>query len=486
MFKIEEIQYILNDSPSVNILKLRYRDLIIAFLKFAFQNDNRDIPSEDLILKLSDFLEFYQLESDEESEVDVFDSYDSKAKKYIKKWTDSGFLTNYRDENGTIIYQLSAHTNKTLDWLDSLKKKEFVGAESKFKDLFNQLKQLVEYTNEDVDKRIELLEDKKLTIEREIQDLKMGLNVKVYEDHEIIPRFDQLNRTAKELLSDFKEVEDNFKTITKEIYLKHTDSSLSKSDILNFTFDALEMLKNSHQGRSFYAFWQFLMDKSLQTEWSDLTNELYDRLAEKGINKEDDFLKGMKNYLFDSGQKVYSANDKMATKLSRIIRESDALEKEVTKGIILDIKKFLAEISKEKKRPQISIEIDTSVSIKIPFEKKLTYDRKEEKIYTLKPKLAENNFSESLQLSKVLKQQHIDKIKLKANITNALSLNSQTTLFKIIEDTGGIEQGLPELFGYFGVLKDFTYSFNQDKEDDVYFDPINNKTIQIPEIIITK
>jgi hypothetical protein len=127
MFKIE-IQYILNDYPSVNILKLGYHDFIIAFLKFAFQNDNGDIPFEDLILKLSDFLEFYQLESDEESEIEVFDSYDAKAKKYLKKLTDSGFLTNYRDENGTIIYQLSEHTNKTLDWLESLKKKEFVGA----------------------------------------------------------------------------------------------------------------------------------------------------------------------------------------------------------------------------------------------------------------------------------------------------------------------------------------------------------------------
>lgn len=486
MFNIEEIQNLLNDSPSVNILKLRNRDLIISFLKIAFQKDNIGISYEDLHLKLADFLEYYQMESDEENEIEVFDTYETKSKKYLKRWTDSGFLTNYRDENGAIIYQLSAHTNKTLDWLESLKKKEFVGAESKFKDLFNQLKQLVEYTDENVEKRIEILEDKKRAIEKEIQDLKMGLDVTVFEDHEIIPRFQHLNKTAKELLSDFKEVEDNFKTITKEIYLKHTDTKLSKSDILNFTFDALEMLKASHQGKSFYAFWQFLMDRTLQDEWSGLTSELYDRLEEKGIETEDDFLKGMKNYLFDSGQQVYSANDKMADKLSRIIRENDAQEKEIAKRLILDIKKSLAEISKTKKRPQISLEIETSPSIKIPFEKRLSFDKKEERTYDLRPKLAENNFSDSFQLSKVLQQQRIDKTKLKANIKDALSRDSQTTLSQVIEEQGGIEKGLPELFGYIGVLKDFTHSFNPEKENSIYFDKTNNKSIQIPEIIITK
>lgn len=84
------------------------------------------------------FLEFIQVESDEENEIEVFDTYGTKAKKYIKKYTNSGFLTNYRNENGSIICQLSAHTNNTLDRLECLRKKEFVGAESKFKDIFYQ------------------------------------------------------------------------------------------------------------------------------------------------------------------------------------------------------------------------------------------------------------------------------------------------------------------------------------------------------------
>ena len=57
-----------------------------------------------------------------------------------------------------------------------------------------------------------------MEIEHQIQRLEMGEEVEVYEDYQIEPRYNSLNKLAKELLSDFKEVDDNFKGIIKEIY----------------------------------------------------------------------------------------------------------------------------------------------------------------------------------------------------------------------------------------------------------------------------
>jgi len=228
MIEIEEISEILNDSPSIEILRLRHRDLILRFFILAFKKDRGSLSSENLYLQLSDYLEYNQLENDEENDIKDFDTYEIKAKKYIRIWTDKGFLTNYKDDNGEVFYELSSHTHKSIDWISSLKKKEFVGAESKFKDIFNQLKELVEFTNEDIEKRIEILENRKTEIEHQIQKLQIGEDVKVFREFEIIPRFNQLTQTAKELLSDFKEVEDNFKNITKDIYQKHADSNLKR------------------------------------------------------------------------------------------------------------------------------------------------------------------------------------------------------------------------------------------------------------------
>jgi hypothetical protein len=77
-------------------------------------------------------------------------------------------------------------------------------------------------------------------------------------------------------------------------------------------------------------------------------------LEAKSIPIKDTFLIGMKKHLHNSGQKVYKANDKMAEKLSRIIRENESSKSEATKKIIHDIKKQLLEISKSKNKPDIS------------------------------------------------------------------------------------------------------------------------------------
>ena len=481
-----KIVEILNNSPSVELLKLRNREIIIIFLVNTFSNQQGAIVSEKIHDQLADYLEAVQVEIDEEIEITFSDTYEIKAKKYVQNWTNKGFLTNYQDEIGEIYYELSSHSSKTLDWLSSLKKEEYVGAESKFKNIFNQLKELVEFTNEDIQKRIQLLEDKKLEIEHQIQRIKIGEDVKVFQDFEIVPRFNQLTKSAKELLSDFKEVEDNFKEITKDIYIKHAEGSLTKSHILEFTFDAIEQLKNSQQGKSFYAFYTFILTPALQEEWGNLTKELYKTLEEKDIEITDYFLKGMKKNLHSSGQKVSKANDKMAEKLSRIIRENEVSKSEITKNIIQDIKKSLIELSKARIKPDVSFELETDVDIHIPFERKMTFEQSEEHTYKTIPKLADENISHSSHLNKLFNLSAIDKEILRKRIKEVLRNKSQTTLAEVIENFGGIEKGLPELFGYIGIVKEFKHFINPDKKQRIEFDTANKKSIQIPEIILTK
>ena len=476
----------LSNSPSVELLKTRNREFILLFFVEVFAQESV-VSSENIHYKLESYLEEKGVEVDEENEIKFSDSYEDKAKKYIQKWADKGFLTNYQNESGEIFYELSSYSSKTIDWLTNLKKEEYIGTESKFKTLFNQLKELVEFTNEDKEKRLQLLEDKKLEIEQQIQRLKMGEDVKVFEEYEIVPRFKDLNKIAKELLSDFKEVDDNFKAIIKEIYQKQSDSSLNKGTILQYTFDALDQLKESSQGKSFYAFWEFLLSQELQQEWEILTQALYQTLEEKNIEISDVFLKDMKRHLFDSGQKVYKTNDKMAEKLSRIIRETEISKAEVTKNLIQEIKKILLEVSKTKtkEKPDISLEIE-EMEINLPFERKLTYEQSEEVVYKDKPQLAEANITDFDNFTKLFNPYIVDKKLLRKHIKEVLSEKSQATILEIIDNKGGLTKGLPELFGYIGLVKEFKYTVNSNKTQSVLFDGLNKKSIQIPEIILTK
>jgi len=486
MIDIEKIAEILNNSPSVELLRLRNKEALIVFLINTFSNQQGAISEEKIVVQLADFLDYRKIEKDEESDIEVYDSFETKAKKYILSWTNKGFLTNYPDEQGEVFYELSSHSSKTIDWLASLKKEEFVGTESKFNNIFNQLKELVENTNEDSEKRIQLLEEKKLEIEQQIQRIKTGEDIKVYEEFEIVPRFNQINQSAKELLTDFKEVEDNFKEITKVIYQKHANGTLTKSDILEFTFDALDALKESQQGKSFYSFWSFVLNPDLQNKWESLIKELYRTLEEKSIPVNDPFLKAMKKHLHGAGQKVYKANDKMAEKLSRIIRENESSQSEATKIIIQEIKKQLVEISKKKRKPDISFELETEIEINIPFERKLTTEQNEEIIYKDKPKIADEDITTSNHLVKLFSQLNIDKDLLRKRVKDVLKEKSQTTLLEVVEYYGGLDKGLPELFGYIGIVKDFKHIISPDKTQSIVFDSKYRKQIRIPEIIIIK
>jgi hypothetical protein len=176
----------------------------------------------------------------------------------------------------------------------------------------------------------------------------------------------------------------------------------------------------------------------------------------------------------------------MAEKLSRIIRENESSKSEATKNIIQEIKKQLVEISKTRKKPEISFELETEIEINIPFERKLTTEQSEAVTYTNKPNIADEDITSSNHLGKLFSQSNIDKELLRKRIKDILNEKSQTTLLDIVENYGGLEKGLPELFGYIGIVKEFKHVISLDKTQSVVFDAENRKQIKIPEIILTK
>ena len=480
-----DIIEILNSSPSVIMLRMKTCNIIVEFLTDVF-NEAMAVSYENIHNRLADFLNNHEVEIDEENDILFSDTYEEKAVKYIKKWTDSGFLTNYRNEDGEIYYELSSHSSKVLDWLSGLKREEYIGTESKFKSIITQLRELVEYTSEDREKRLQILEDKKLEIEQQIQRLQMGDDVKIFEEYEIVPRFQQVSNLAKELLSDFKEVDDNFKNIIKDIYQKQIDPTLNKGGILQYTFDALDELKSSPQGKSFYAFWEFLLSRDMQDELEQLINNLFSTLQKRDIASDDRFLQNMVSYLYESGRKVYQTNDKMADKLSHIIRENDVARSDAAKRIVQEIKNSLIKISKTKSKPEISLSVEDGLDINIPFERKITFERSESTEYNQQLENEMLDFDSLNEIGKVFGNVVIDRKIIEHNLREVLKNKGQTTIAEVVS-LHPLNQGLPELFAYFSVLNKFAHkTINEGKQEAVIFDENQKKRIIIPEIIVSQ
>ena len=194
----------------------------------------------------------------------------------------------------------------------------------------------------------------------------------------------------------------------------------------------------------------------------------------------------MKSQLHLSAKKVYTANDKMAEKLSRIIGEKATIERAKTKSIIEDIKKSLTAIARAKAKPDIQLSLEEKPKINLPLERQVTYERTELADYKVKPSLADDVLTIDAGVGKLFEQVRIDKELLRKRIRKQLADRSQITLSEVIINTGGIEKGLAEIFAYFSVLKEFKIFSNEEIQEEICFDKASQKSIITPQIIISK
>ncbi|KAA6340496.1 hypothetical protein EZS27_011641 [termite gut metagenome] len=424
----QKLEIQLKSAPSLKLLRSRNAPLILSFLYSQFKEQGEiSIQNEKLISQLAWYLEELNY-SDEDDDLTSFgsDNYE-RAKKYIESWTNDNFLRNYMDDTEKTIYNvLTQHTERVFQMLDILQERKFVGTESKFKDIFHKLKELVDNNTEDPKKKIEELEERKKKIDEEIRRIRRDGNVAKFEDYQIQSRFENISRLTNELIGDFKEVEDIFKMITRDIYEKQSQYDLSKGRILHYTFDALDTLKESDQGKSFYAFWNFLIDEDSQETLKTLIKQVSDILEDRGIEYNNRNLKRIKTILFQSGRKVLDSNNLLAEKLTRVVAEKHLLESRKIRETIAEIKQISLRLIEHKIPEYYGIEIELGANIDMPMERKLG----EEKVipeFNVIPETF-NSKADLESMSNLFNPDSINIKELIGNINSLLTDKQQVTL----------------------------------------------------------
>ena len=480
---------LIDSAVAIKLLRARNLGLIMSFLHREFKaNDQITVNYQQLILRLGDFLEEMEYQDDDEElqSGKLILDYDEKAKLYIDRWIEANYLRNVIDDaTKESMVLLSKHAEKVFQVFEVFKEKEFVSAESKFKDIFSKLKDIIGNANPDKDRKLDELEKQKQQIEEEIRKIKVDGYVNTYEDFQIKARFEEVNRMANELIGDFKEVEDNFKEITRKIYERQQHSDLSKGKLLAETFDALYELKNTNQGKSFYSFWQFMLDDASQAEFQKLTKELYQVLEDREIEISSRSLRKLKTLLHLAARKVLDKNAVLADKLSREIIAKDQLEHRKTRELMSKIRQLaIQRIGKVTER-SFYLEIDDSPNIYLPLERRLG-EKPEISILSIKAEQATLGMSELDELSKIYRSDLIDKRILLQNIQELLKSKDQVSLQEVIE-AKGISKGLAEVLAYVTLINTSSKFFvNENVTETILFNTDAFKYIELPQIIFSK
>ncbi len=444
----ERLTSLLANSAAVKLLRAKTAPLILSFLYREFKEKNRLIISNhELVNRLSDYLDAVGLLDEENQYVDFVE----RARRYIDDWCneENRYLRKFPDESGVSVHELTSDAERAFQWIDSLERKEFIGTESRFLDIFAKLRNLIENSSEDPEKRIEELEKRKRAIEDQIRDIRISGKVETFSDTQIKERFFEINKLGRELIADFKEVERNFMDITRNIYEQQTRKDVSKGAILGYTLDSTDDLKDSDQGKSFYAFWRFLIADHKQDELNKLIEQVFTILIEKRIPNTDPFLRNIKIFLHDAGRKVVSSNHRLVGKLSRILGEKYILERKKTIELITDIKKLAMERIEDPPTHDPFLEIEGNCDVRLVMDRPLG-EPKREAAFVHQPVEVGDAELEMADFDKLFNQFEIDKEMLRKNIEALLMRQSQATLEEVVRNAP-IQKGLAEIVAYISI-----------------------------------
>ncbi|MDX1488668.1 MAG: DUF3375 domain-containing protein, partial [Acidiferrobacterales bacterium] len=252
--------------PAWRLLRSDHAPLVAGFLQRVFVAPNvRVMAQADLAEALEDELFALRERLGEKT-------FPKSTLDYLNDWAanDKGWLRKfYRQDSDEPYFDLTPATEKAIVWLGTLIERSFVGTESRLLTLFELLKQMSEGSETDPQARIAELHKRRAEIDAEIARIEAG-DMPLLDDTALKDRFQQFMQISRELLSDFREVEHNFRGLDRRVRERIALWEGGKGALLEEIMGERDAIADSDQGRSFRAFWDFLLSSRRQEELSTL------------------------------------------------------------------------------------------------------------------------------------------------------------------------------------------------------------------------
>jgi len=353
-----ELQLSFADSAQLRLLRADNAQLVLAVLFAAFKHEHASTIPESRLRAI--------LEAELEELHDAGESTaNKKAREYLLEWADQahGYLRRHHPDGlDEPVFELTPEIEQVFQWLESLKPKTHVGTESKFKNLASVLEEIVVNSTRDPDVRIQRLKDEQLKLQREIEEIERTGIVAVYSATQVNERFATVLETARNLLGDFRGVERHFRRVTEDISVQQSSAEATRGSIVGQTLDAQEQLRQSSQGQSFYAFWDFLLAPERRRQFTELVEQAYLLPTLADELKADVLLRRLQSSLRAEGNKVVASNERLIAQLRRVLDVRESAERREVGRLIQDIKS-LAHQTRDMPPQTEMIELQAAISL---------------------------------------------------------------------------------------------------------------------------
>ena len=469
--------------PAWRLLRSDHAPLVASFLHRVFIAPNERIISQaDIVEALKD--ELFALR--ERLGQDVFPK---PAIDYLNDWAanDKGWLRKfYRQGSDEPYFDLTPSTEKAIAWLGTLTERSFVGTESRLLTLFELLKQMSEGSESDPQARITELHKRRDEIDAEIVCVLAG-DIPLLDDTALKDRFQQFTQLARELLADFREVEQNFRGLDRRVRERIALWEGGKGALLEEIIGERELIADSDQGRSFRAFWDFLMSSRRQEELSQLLERV---LSLKPVVelKPDVRTRRLHYDWLEAGEHTQRTVAQLSQQLRRFLDDQAWLENRRIMDILHGIEAKTLAIREQPPIGEFTGIAEIVAEIELPMERPL---------YTpaLKPMISDailESGDVDLDAAILYSQIVIDKARLVHNVRLALQERSQITLGELCV-MQPLQNGLSELVAYLQLCGEgFKAVVDEETTDAIVWHCVDNdgekhtRQARLPRVIFVR
>ncbi len=440
-FDYDTLEWLRQTHPAWRLLRAQHAPLVAGFLQRVFVEPNvRNLSQSDLAEALEDELFVLRERLGD-------DAFPGSALGYLNDWAenDKGWLRKfYPDDTDEPHFDLTSATEKTLAWLEGLTARSFVGTESRLLTLFELLRQMHEGSETDPAARIAELRKRRDELDQEITRILAG-DLPLLDDTALKDRFQQFLKLARELLADFREVESNFRMLDRRVRERIAQWEGGKGALLEEIMGERDAIADSDQGKSFRAFWDFLMSQSRQEEFSRLLEQILALPPIAGMQP-DSRLRRVHYDWLEAGEHTQRTVARLSGQLRRFLDDQAWLENRRIMDILHRVETHALALREHLPSRSFMPLDETSATVALPMERPLYRPPFKPLIATLA--LEEGDVE--VDLGALYAQVVVDREALKRNIRQALQESRQITLGEIVR-RNPLRHGLTELLTYLQV-----------------------------------
>ncbi|UYM05474.1 DUF3375 domain-containing protein [Solicola gregarius] len=454
-----EIDALREKHPAWKLLRAGNASLVLAFLGRWYVEDNHGATGvSELANALDDELYARNLDHGDG------DRFPKRPEEYLEDWAapDARWLRSfYPDHSDEVHYEATSAFEKAYAWVTGLAEREFVGTESRLHTVVELLRQIVHGTDGDPEARLERLREQRDALDREIADVESG-QVAVLGDGAVRDRYQQFASTARELLSDFREVGEKFRELDRNARERIAGWEGSKGDLLAELVASRSDIGSSDQGTTFQAFYDFLLSERRQDELSDLLR----RVQQLDAVTTDRRLGTIHHDWSLAAERTQGTVRKISEQFRRFLDDQVWVENRRVVDLVRQIEATALEIQDEPPADGLMIDLP-GIPISLPMERPLYSVQPAAEVDSLLTPSAE----EDLDMTALFGQHFVDRARLADNLRAVLPAASATSLNEII-DLYPIEYGAAEILGYLSLAED-DLDVEMDETDESIIDYVD-------------